>query len=214
MVTSDVALRVSAAILAGGRALRFDGADKAALRVGSARIIDRQLAALSGVSDDVRIVASDATRYGSLGVPVIADVIPNAGPLGGIYSALLDARHNRVLVLACDLPFVTGPLLAAIAAAGDDRDDAVMPRSSRGLEPLCGWYHRRASAAIRARLEQGHLSIHTITEVLQVRELGLEKLAPFGGDNAFENINTLHDYERATRSIELETEPLKDRITE
>ena len=214
MVRSGVVLRVSAAILAGGRARRFDGADKAALRIGSGRIIDRQLAALSGVSDDVRIVASDASRYGSLGIRVIPDVIPHAGPLGGIYSALLDARHDRVIALACDLPFVTGALLAAIAAAGDDRDDAVMPRSSRGLEPLCGWYHRRATAAIRARIERGDLSIHTLTEVLRVRELGLETLAPLAGDHAFENINTPHDYERATRSIELDTKPLKDRITE
>ena len=166
------------------------------------------------MSDDVRIVASDATRYGSLGVRVIADVIPHAGPLGGIYSALLDAGHERVIVLACDLPFVTGALLAAIAAAGDDRDDAVMPRSSHGLEPLCGWYHRRASGAIRARLDQGNLSVHALTDVLHVRELGVETLAPFAGDHAFDNINTPHDYERATRSIELDTKPLKDRITE
>lgn len=213
MVTSGVVSRVSAAILAGGRARRFDGADKAALRIGSGRIIDRQLAALAGVSDDVRIVASEATPYAALGIRVIPDVIPDAGPLGGIYSALLDARHERVIVLACDLPFVTGPLLAAVAAAGDDRDDAVMPRSARGLQPLCGWYHRRAHAAIRAQIDQGHLSVHTLTAVLRVRELGVETLAPLAGEHAFENINTPHDYERATR-IELDSKPLKDRITE
>src|SRR4051812_33228310 len=105
MVTSSVEPGVSAAILAGGRARRFGGADKAALTVGRSRIIDRQLAALSAVSDDIRIVANDADRYTGLGVRVIADAIGGAGPLGGLYSALLDARHEPVIILACDLPF-------------------------------------------------------------------------------------------------------------
>lgn len=214
MVTSGVELRVSAAILAGGRARRFGGADKAALMIGSERIIDRELAALAGVVDDIRIVGGDMDRYAGFGVRVIADAIPNAGPLGGIYTALLDARHDRVLVLACDLPFVTRDLLSRLAAEGDDRDDAVMPRSSRGLEPLCAWYHRRVSAVLRARIDRGSLSVHTVVDVLRVRELGLEALAPDAGDEAFENVNTPHDYERARRSIERNEKPMKDRITE
>ena len=214
MVTSGVELRVSAAILAGGRARRFDGVDKAALRIGSERIIDRQLAALSGVADDIRIVATDLDRYAGLPVRVITDAIPGAGPLGGIYTALVDARHERVLVLACDLPFVTRDLLSRVAAAGDDRDDAVMPRSSRGLEPLCAWYHRRGIEAIRERIERGVLSLHGLRDVLHVREVGPEALGPDAGDEAFENVNTPHDYERARRSIELDAKPMKDRITE
>lgn len=214
MVTSSVELRVSAAILAGGRARRFGGADKAALPIGPERIIDRELAALSGVADDIRIVAGDADRYADLGVRVIADAIPDAGPLGGIYTALLDARRDRVLVLACDLPFVTRELLSQIAAAGDERDDAVIPRSRRGLEPLCAWYHRRAAAMLRTRIESGALSVHTLKDVLHVRELGPEALAPYAGDEAFVNVNTPHDYERARRSIELGAKPMKDRITE
>lgn len=214
MVTSGVDLRVSAAILAGGRARRFGGADKAALTIGSARIIDRELAALSGIADDIRIVGGDADRYAGLGVRIVADALPDAGPLGGIYTALLDARYDRVLVLACDLPFVTRDLLSRIAASGDDRDDAVMPRSARGLEPLCAWYHRRAAAALLARIERGQLSVHTVVDVLRVRELDAEALAPYAGDEAFENVNTPHDYERARRSIELDVKPMKDRITE
>lgn len=213
MVTSGVELRVSAAILAGGRASRMGGADKARLRIGSERILDRQLAALSGVADDIRLVGGSTRREAS-GVRVIADAIPQAGPLGGIYTALLDARHDRVLVLACDLPFVTRDLLSRLATAGDEHDDAVIPRSARGLEPLCAWYHRRAAGAIRTQIEHGALSVHTLVDVLRVREIGPEALAPFAGDEAFENINTPHDYERARRSIEREMKPMKDRITE
>src|SRR3954468_20117245 len=109
-------LGVSAAILAGGRARRFGGADKASLAVGGARIIDRQLAALAGVADDIRIVARERDGYGVLGLRVIGDAVAGAGPLGGLYSALLDAAHDRVLILACDLPFVTAALLERLVA--------------------------------------------------------------------------------------------------
>ena len=46
----------------------------------------------------------------SSGSASIADAVAGAGPLGGLYTALLDARHDRVLVLACDMPFVTTAL--------------------------------------------------------------------------------------------------------
>src|SRR5215831_10853748 len=104
MIVSDVRQNVSAAILAGGRARRFGGADKASLIVGGARIIERQLAALATVTDDVRIVSNDPARYAALGVRVIPDRIAGAGPLGGVHAALVDAAPHGVIVLACDLP--------------------------------------------------------------------------------------------------------------
>jgi hypothetical protein len=88
MIISDVPRGVSAAILAGGRARRFGGADKASLIVGGARIIDRQLGALDTVADDIRIVANEPDRYATLGVRVIPDQIAGAGPLGGLHAAL------------------------------------------------------------------------------------------------------------------------------
>src|SRR5215471_5889398 len=138
-------LGISAAILAGGRATRFGGADKASLVVGGRRFVDRQLAAIAGIAEDVRIVVhepGDAARYADLGVRVIADAVAGAGPLGGVYTALGDARHDRVLVLAGDLPFVTAALVERLVAESGTGEeiDAFVPRSGRGLEPLCAVY--------------------------------------------------------------------------
>lgn len=207
---------ISAAILAGGLARRLGGADKGALVVGRARIIDRQLAALSVVADDIRIVANDPARYAGLRIPVIADAIAGAGALGGLYSALLDARHERVLILACDLPFVTTALLERLVAdsSGPDEIDAVVPRSARGVEPLCALYSRRCAGAARARIERGELSIAGLLADLRVRELGPDALAPYDEGALFENVNTPHDYARARGWVELNEKPSEDRITE
>ena len=211
---------MSAAILAGGLARRLGGADKAALVVGRARIIDRQLAALAAVADDIRIVANDRARYARLQIPVIADAIAGAGALGGLYSALLDARHDRVLILACDLPFVTAALLERLVAESDAPEqldagiDAVVPRSGRGLEPLCALYRRRCAQAARARIERGELRVAGLLADLRVRELGPEALAAYDTGSLFENVNTPHDHARARGWVELNEKPSEDRITE
>jgi molybdopterin-guanine dinucleotide biosynthesis protein A len=219
MVTSVVDLRrapVSGAILAGGRARRMGGADKALIEIGGTRIIHRQLAALYPVADDIRIVANDPSRYGDLGVRVIGDALPEAGPLGGIYSALLDAAHDRVVVVACDLPFVTRAFLERLA--GESREhpdaDAVVPRSARGMEPLCAVYATRCAAAARARIDRGALRVAGLLEDIRVRELGPDALAPYDDGSLFENVNTPHDHERARGLVELDEKPSEDRITE
>src|SRR6266542_1829680 len=216
MVQSSVGLDVSAAILAGGLARRLGGADKAALVVGRARIIDRQLAALSAVADDIRIVANDMDRYAAIGVRVIPDAIAGAGPLGGIYSALLDARHDRVVVLACDLPFVTVALLQRLVAelGSGEEIDAVVPRSARGLESLCAVYSRRCAAAARARIERGALQVAGLLDDVRVRVLQGDALAPYDAGALFENVNTPHDHERARGWVELNEKPFEDPITE
>jgi len=218
VVTSSVEVsagRVSGAILAGGRARRLGGADKASLIVGGARIIDRQLAALTAVAGDVRIVG-DPERYAGLGVRVIADAVAGAGPLGGLYSALLDAAHDRVIVLACDLPFVTAALLERLVleSGTGEEIDAVVPRSARGLEPLCAVYHQRCTAAARARIERGALQVAGLLEDVCVRVLEPDTLARYGDGSLFENVNTPHDHERARGWVELNEKPFEDRITE
>ena len=209
-------LGVSAAILAGGRARRFGGADKASLPVGRARIIDRQLAAVSALTDDVRIVANDAARYADLCVRVIPDAIADAGPLGGIYSALSDARHDWTIVLACDLPFVTAALLERLAAELQTATevDAVAPRSARGLEPLCALYHRGCASVARSLIARGDLAAAGLLEAVRLRVLERDALAPYDAGALFENVNTPHDHERARAWVELNEKPSEDRITE
>ena len=212
----SVGLGVSAAILAGGRARRFGGADKASLPVGRARIIDRQLAALSQVADDIRIVANDPDRYAALGVRVIPDAVPDRGPLGGLYSALIDARHDPVIVLACDLPFVTAALLERLATelGTGEPVDAVVPRSRRGLEPLCAAYARRCAPYALARLVRGALQVAGLLEDVAVRVLEPDALAVYDAGALFENVNTPHDHARARGWVELNEKPFEDPITE
>jgi len=148
---NDLRPPFTAAILAGGRARRLGGIDKSALVIGSASILDRQLSLLRALTPHILIVTSDGSRVERAGlqdVDVVIDRVAGAGALGGIYTALMDAPTEQVIVMGCDMPFLTAPFLAFPAAQGADVDVAV-PADERGRHPLCASYLHGARAGSR-----------------------------------------------------------------
>ena len=108
------------AILAGGRARRLGGLNKAGLILhpGGASVLDRQLALLRRVVDRTIIIANDAEPFRDAGVPVIADMVPDGGALGALYTAVHASGTEWTLVVACDMPFVSERLLAHLVSVG------------------------------------------------------------------------------------------------
>src|SRR4030095_7111023 len=107
-------------------------------RVAGKRIIDRVADALREVTDDLLLVANAADAAGWLpGVRTGADLVPNAGGLGGIHAALHHA-NSAVLVVAWGMPFVPAGLPARRRERGAAADVPVPESGSRrGVEPLC-----------------------------------------------------------------------------
>ena len=191
---------MDAAILAGGRARRLGGQDKRALRIGPTTILERQLAALDGLVDRVIVVGGDPVAGSSPRPAVVPDWLPNAGALGGLYTALCEAAGSHVLVLACDLPFVTTALLARLISLADSECDAVVPRSTDGLQPLCAVYARDLADEVRGRIESGRLKIQDLLGAIRVREFGPAEVAAFDADGRlFFNVNTPNDLAEAVR---------------
>lgn len=205
---------LAAAILAGGRARRLGGVNKGALPLGSSVIVDRQLAAIRHVAGHVFVVGRPAEAWSARGLTVVPDDLPECGPLGGIYTAIRHSPCDRTLVVACDLPFLSPALLERLAS---ETADAVVPRSARGLEPLCAIYARACLAEIRARLDRGELAASVLPSGVRVIEIGQELTAGDPDGRLFLNVNTPHDYERARRMVELNLDPdhesTEDRIT-
>lgn len=196
----------TAAILAGGQARRLGGLDKSALPVGDTAaaprsILDRQLAVLRDLTPHILIVtradAPAARQAGDAGVVKVRDRV-DAGALGGLYTALVEAPTEQILVIACDMPFVTAPFLARLATLGASREcDAVVPRDAHGRHPLCASYQRRTAAAIRARIDAGQLRVLDALAAMAVREIGPDELAAYDPDGRLLlNVNTPEDHAR------------------
>jgi molybdopterin-guanine dinucleotide biosynthesis protein A len=204
----------TAAILAGGQARRLGGRDKSALRVGADSILDRQLAVLrtltphilivgsafADASADKSAVAKGSADNGRTNVRVVEDRIAGAGALGGLYTALIDAPTEQVLVIACDMPFISAPFLTALARLGAGVEAAI-PRDRHGPHPLCASYQRRVAPRLKTRIDAGMLRIADALRELEVRDIGPDELTPFDPDGRLLlNVNTPADYERARRA--------------
>ena len=196
---------LSAAILVGGRARRMHGLDKSTLDVDGLPILERQLAVLRQLSDDLMIV----TRAGSPrdgespfarpGLRIVSDVISDAGPLGGIHAALVHAHAPVTLVVACDMPFLSLEFLRHLAARVEGVDVAV-PRTPDGYHPLCAAYAQTARPFVERQLAQGVLKVSALFSMdLRVAELGPAELAGFDPEGRMlSNVNTPHDYRQAS----------------
>jgi molybdenum cofactor guanylyltransferase len=187
----------SAAILAGGLATRFGGRDKGALIVEGESIQSRQLAALAQVADDLMIVGPDRSAVdNAIGIPVrtLPDRIPGRGPLGGLHTALSEARGDALAVVACDMPFVSAPLLAHLLALTREAD-AVVPSTGRGYHPLCAAYTRACLDSIARRLSKGELKMIGWLDEVRVRVVPEAELRVFGDPDALlANVNTPDDF--------------------
>jgi len=180
----------SAAILAGGRSTRM-GTNKALLEVGGSDMVGRTAGLLRPLVDDLFLVADDPAPFAGLGLPVLPDVHRGCGALGGIHAALTHAAHPLVLCAACDMPHIgPGVLELLLGSAGPD-DDALIPHTGAGAEPLLAVYARGALPAIERAIAAGRLRIMDALEGLRVRFLDERDLAGADPERlSFVNVNT------------------------
>ena len=170
----------SAAILAGGRATRFGGRDKGALLVEGRTIRDRQMAELSKVTSDILVVTQD--------------LVPGCGPLGGLHTALTEARGDALFVVACDMPFVEAPFVEYLLDLTREAD-VVLPLTERGYHPLCAAYTRACLPAIDRRLANRQLKMTDLLPDLRTRVVTSEEIDRFGDRNRLlANVNTQAEY--------------------
>jgi molybdopterin-guanine dinucleotide biosynthesis protein A len=190
-------MRITGVIQAGGKSTRMGGLPKALLEVGGRRIIDRVLDVLCRVTDDVLIVTNTPEAFASLGVPMVPDVVPDGGSLGGIYSGLRAAPGDAAFTVACDMPF----LAREVARLVIDRAplaDVVVPVCGGRPETLHACYAKSCLAPMQRKLEAGRLKIAGFFDEVRVLAIPEDEVARFRRpDLVFMNVNTPEELARA-----------------
>jgi len=187
----------AAAILAGGRATRLGGALKPLLVVGGQRIIDRQLAILRPLFDQLVLITNDPTPFAGIDVRLIPDRQPGKGPLAGMDAALAHFRSSdAVLCLAGDMPFLNPALLQHLRDAPPAL--ALVPRLASRPDPLCARYDQRFAPHAEAALAQNRLALHALLAQLPVDYLDEPLLRRLDPElRSFMNVNTPEDLHAA-----------------
>jgi len=184
------------AILAGGRATRLGGVPKPLLVVGGQRIIDRQLAVLRPLFDELIVVTNDPAPFADLDLPLVPDRRPGQGPLAGIDAALAHFATRTpsasVLCVAGDMPFLHPALLRHLRDAAPAL--ALVPRLAGRPEPLCARYGPAFSPHVTTALSDGRLAMHALLDHLRVTYVEEAELLAFDPTlQTFANINTPDD---------------------
>ena len=180
-------------VLTGGRSSRM-GRDKALLPVvgstaggstaGGRTLVEQIAARVRAAAGFVTLIGAPE-RYGSLGLPVAADLIEECGPIGGIYTALKISSAPWNLIVACDMPAVSTGFLAALLAAAREADpDCFVPETASSLHPLCAVYHRRALATVQSAIDHKSFKMHDLLRSFRTVAW------PVADPSLLENVNT------------------------
>ena len=180
------------AINAGGRSRRM-GRDKALVELDGRPMLQHVIERVSGLGQaQTLLVSNDHAAHARFGLPMAHDSLPDAGSLGGIYTALMHSRYGHTLVVACDMPFLSPALLRymlALRAEGDH--DVIVPRVAGYPQGLHAVYSQACVAPIRAQIEAGHLKVIGFYDRVRLRYLDEAEWRPHDPTGqALGNINT------------------------
>jgi molybdenum cofactor guanylyltransferase len=187
-------------ILAGGKSTRM-GTDKAFVTLEGRTLLSRMLDLARSVTPAVSIVGA-REKYAPF-APVVEDIFPDCGPLGGIHSALCASQKDLNLILAVDVPFVSLALLQYLVrrARGAPSAMVTVARSSQGWQPLCAVYRRSFAGVAERALREGRYKISALFEEVPSEVITPSDLEASGfAERIFRNLNTPEDLATASPS--------------
>jgi molybdopterin-guanine dinucleotide biosynthesis protein A len=155
-------MMIAGIVLAGGQSRRMGGGDKC-LNLLAGRPILAHIIACAGpqVAALALNANGDPARFGSFGLPVVADSVADfAGPLAGVLAGLdwasaALAQCSHVASFAGDAPFLPRDLVARLEAAlADGRHDLACAASDGRAHPVFGLWPVALRHDLRRALEQ------------------------------------------------------------
>ncbi|HQQ75587.1 MAG TPA: molybdenum cofactor guanylyltransferase MobA [Pseudomonadales bacterium] len=181
---------VQAAILAGGQSRRM-GKPKLFLDFRGNTFIAHLLTQLQHQVNDVMIAgAPDPRQLTDLGVPVLADAEPDNGPLGGIATALAQARRQWLLIAPCDNPLLPDNYAARLLkVAREQQAPLVYVRKAGRAQPLYAIVQRDLLASLKDYLASGERKVLPWYE-----SVGAIALEWDDAGLSFTNLNTPEEY--------------------
>jgi molybdenum cofactor guanylyltransferase len=193
-------MATAAGLLLTGGAGRRMGRDKSELVLGGERLADRGARLLVEVTDPALEVGP-----GRSALPAILEEPPGSGPLAAMAAggrALSALRYRGpALLLAVDMPLVTGALLAFL------RDfpgtGSVVPFVGGRAQPLCARYSPEALSTAEDLVSAGERSMQALLgSGIEVQWAGPRMWGSVADEHAFSDLDTPEDLIAAQRLVE------------
>ena len=184
-------------ILAGGKNSRI-AMTKALIQLGEQTIIERTVRLFQKLFDEVIIVTNSFDDYVHLGATLTTDLIPETGPLGGIYSGLVRSSSDYNFVVACDMPFIDPAIILHLQNyTYSGSYDVIVPEFNGFIEPLFAFYSKNCSPSVLDHIHQRNFKIRSFYSRVKVKEVPCSHFKSV--ERAFFNINTREDLQLARK---------------
>ena len=176
-------------ILAGGRANRMGGLNKAFIEVGGQRLIDRTLRVYRSLFQEIIISTNSPLEYLEFDAQIVTDIYRGKGPLGGIHAGLLHASGEHVFVSACDMPYLSEKFIGYMLEQTGDHD-LVVPVTANGFESLHAIYSKKCLPVIESQIERSELKVSLLFRKFKTREIHGKEILRFDAEGRlFANLN-------------------------
>lgn len=185
--------KVTGIILAGGKSSRM-GSEKGLVLFNKKPLIEYIIAAIAPFVSNIFIVAYNPL-FKKYGHEVLEDIIKDCGPMGGIYTGLVNSNTNKNLVVSCDIPFITPEVLNAILSQMGD-EDIIVPEHGNKLEPLCAVYSKNCVKQFEVLLKKKEWKIKNSFSFFNVKKIHFEESESI--NKCFLNINTPTELQQYT----------------
>ena len=162
---------ITGVILAGGKSSRM-GTDKGFLNLHGIPFAKYSIEAVAPLVYET-VIVSNNTDYDVFKLKRHEDIIKDAGPLAGIYTALNQTNTDFILVLSCDIPLIKTEILEELINAGTNDYDVIQLVSKGRSMPLIALYHRRCEQKFYKLLQNGERKIGVALKNCRVKDLFL-----------------------------------------
>ncbi len=176
-------------VLAGGKSSRM-GQDKGMILFQNKPMIQHILDEVKNMKLPINIVANN-NAYKTFGFPVLKDIVQEKGPLGGILTAMNHSQADEVLILSCDMPFMTSKIIHHLISKSD-QEQICVAQSKEQLHPLCAIYKLTLKFEIEKRIAHGQLKMLDLILGVQSKIVNMDIFEKEHSD-AFVNINKPKD---------------------
>ncbi len=188
--------RVTLAVVAGGQGRRLSGVPKGLLNVEGRTVLERLLE-LAPLFAEVLLVANAPEPYARFGLRTVADVVAGKGAPGGVHAALVGARTEWVLAVACDMPFIAPEAVRVLLEARGPEVDAVCFTAGARVEPLLAVYRAALAGPWGEALRAGDPSLRELLALGRARLLPEQALRAVDATlRSLVNVNTPEELER------------------
>lgn len=190
---------IGALILMGGKNSRMNGNVKGLLKIKNSTFLEKIQETLNDFSSiylsiNDKFSKEQKQNFENMGFKIIEDIYKEIGPLGGIYSSLLNCKEEYLFITACDMPFITKNSIEVLCNKVDKNTDGVVFYDKNNkLYPLGAIYSKNVLPIIEEMIEKKYYKLSYLIEKSNFVKINIEKTdIPL---KILSNINTLQEYD-------------------